>query len=282
MAPNYDNGKIYRLNCSDGHFYIGSTVASLSVRMNGHKQSAKRETSRVYKHCLSIGWENVDIELIEEYPCNSRKELTAREDYYIQKYRDNNQCLNCIRAHVTPEERKEQVQQYYQEHRDEIIKSHREYVEENSEIVTERRAKYRKENAEVLREKARKYAKEHPEWKKESRRKHYEENKKLVKEQCKKYSAEHKEQIATYKAEWARKKRAEVAEATAEARAKKATERKERTAERKEREKLIIQCECGGTYENKNFRKQRHFKSKMHTKYATANKIVTPPESTSA
>lgn len=280
MAPNYNNGKIYRLICEDGHFYIGSTVNSLSARLCGHKQSAKRETSPVYKHCVSIGWENVDIELIEEYPCNSRKELTSREDYYIQKYKHNKRCLNCIRAHVTPEERKEITHQYYQEHRDEIIQSHREYVEENREIVTERRAKYRKENAEVLREKARKYAKEHPEWKKESRRKHYEENKELVKEQCKKYSAEHKEQIAAYKAEWSRKKRAEVAEATAEARAKKVAERKKRTAERKAREKITVDCDCGGTYQQ--FHRHRHFASKMHTKYVSENQIVTPPESTSA
>ena len=281
MAPNYNNGKIYKLNCSDGHFYIGSTVASLSVRMNGHKQCAKTHPERtVYKHCLSIGWDDVDIELIEDYPCNSHKELVAREDYYIQQNKTNLKCLNIKRSHVTPEERKEQVQQYYQAHRDEIIQSNREYVEENREIVTERRAKYRKENAEVLREKARKYAKDHPEWKKESRRKHYEENKELVKEQCKKYSAEHKEQIATYKAEWARKKRAEIAEATAEARAKKATERKEKTAERKAREKITVDCDCGGTYQQ--FHRHRHFASKMHTKYVTANEIVTPPESTSA
>jgi hypothetical protein len=287
MAPNYDEGKIYRLICADGHFYIGSTVMTLASRFNGHKQSAKRETSRVYNHCNLIGWDNVRIQLLEDYPCESRKELTAREDYHIRQNKDDPNCLNCIRAHVTHEERKELMKEYYQEHREEIIASHREYVETNRDVVMERRAKYRQENAEELRAKAREYANAHPEWKKESRRKHYEENKELVKGQIKAYYEANKDAIKAYKSEWGRKKYAEKAEERAKVSAEKAKARKDKKEARLAHEHETIQCECGGQYQR--FHKNRHMASKKHQKYmggvgeplpaGSTNEIVQPPVS---
>ena len=263
MAPNYQNGKIYRIICSDGHFYIGSTVTTLGVRMNAHVQTAKKHPERpLYNHCTTLGWDNVNIELLEEYPCNSRKELTAQEDYHIQRHKKDPKCLNCNRAHLTPEEH---------------IQYHREYVEANREVVTERRAKYRQENAEELRAKAREYAKAHPEWKKESRRKHYEENKELVKGQIKAYYEENKDAIKAYRNEWARKKRAEKA-------GEKAKARKEKKEARLAHEHETIQCDCGGHYQR--FHKNRHMASKSHQRYEQehpaqpANIIVEVPQET--
>ena len=83
---NYANGKVYRLvNNVDEKFYIGSTCNPLHKRKNRHKRDAvKSPTQPVYKHLNIIGWENVEIILIESFPCNSKAELEARERYWIE------------------------------------------------------------------------------------------------------------------------------------------------------------------------------------------------------
>ena len=47
--------------------------------------------------------ENCKIELVENYPCNSKEELTAREGFYIQ----SNECVNKLVAGRTQRERNE-------------------------------------------------------------------------------------------------------------------------------------------------------------------------------
>jgi hypothetical protein len=83
--PNYEIGKIYKLvNSLDGKICIGSTCQTLAKRKGEHKRHATKYVDRkLYKHLNSIGWENVTIVLIENYACNNRDELKAREQYYI-------------------------------------------------------------------------------------------------------------------------------------------------------------------------------------------------------
>ena len=86
MVLNYCNGKIYKLtNNKDSMIYIGSTCNSLDFRLKGHISSACTELDRyVYHHLNIIGWQNVKIELIENYKCNCRTELFKRERYFIE------------------------------------------------------------------------------------------------------------------------------------------------------------------------------------------------------
>ena len=65
----YSTGKIYKLvNNVDDHIYIGSTCTSLSKRKHQHKLSSNQFPERkVYKHLSGLGWENIEIVLIEEY-----------------------------------------------------------------------------------------------------------------------------------------------------------------------------------------------------------------------
>ena len=84
-----NNGKIYKLECSDGSFYIGSTINELRVRFSGHKTDSKKCNSRVYSHINDLGWNEVKIVLIEEFSCNSKLELLKKEDEYIQRELEN-------------------------------------------------------------------------------------------------------------------------------------------------------------------------------------------------
>lgn len=46
----YEFGKIYRLECVDGHFYIGSTIQTLSMRLGLHRfVSPKQQSVHTYQ-----------------------------------------------------------------------------------------------------------------------------------------------------------------------------------------------------------------------------------------
>ena len=77
------------MNNVDEKYYIGSTCNSLHKRKNGHKSDAiKFPEQPVYKHLNTVRWDNVEIILIESYPCNSKAELEARERYWIESQED--------------------------------------------------------------------------------------------------------------------------------------------------------------------------------------------------
>ena len=92
--PNYQNGKFYKIvDNYRGNIYIGSTTIGLRQRLAGHVNTfnkyKKRERSytssfAIIKNC------NYDIVLLENYPCNNKEELHARERFHIE----HNICVN--------------------------------------------------------------------------------------------------------------------------------------------------------------------------------------------
>ncbi len=97
-ASDYSQGKIYKIVCNKtGLVYIGSTCKTLEKRLKGHVNDCKRYLDKKSHHLISsiyvIFSNDYKIELIEDYPCNNRKELLQREYYYI----DNIECINTHR-----------------------------------------------------------------------------------------------------------------------------------------------------------------------------------------
>ncbi len=91
-------GKIYKLSGGD-RFYYGSTKRSLNLRKNEHYYKSKHIAGRrLYKYFNSIGWDNVTIELVEAFSCESKAEILAKENEYINKYIGDTNCLNSILA----------------------------------------------------------------------------------------------------------------------------------------------------------------------------------------
>ena len=112
----YSKGKIYKVvDIGHNKMYIGSTVESLSKRMERHRSKYKEylrgdgDNTRVYWLFDEFGVENCKIELIENYPCNSREELEAQEG----KHQQSNKCINKVIAGRT-------VQEYLQDEYDYI------------------------------------------------------------------------------------------------------------------------------------------------------------------
>src|SRR5574343_1118606 len=97
-AKDYSKGKIYVLkNTENSLLYVGSTTTYLSCRMNVHKADATKSNSKLYANMREIGIDKFYIELLEDFPCDSYEELTAREHYYITTY---NTCENGYNTHI--------------------------------------------------------------------------------------------------------------------------------------------------------------------------------------
>lgn len=94
MTNRYQTGKIYRLLCNDGIYYIGSTTQALNIRLNTHKTLSKTKTERIYEHINQIGWDKTQIELLEAYPCSSKDELNKKEKEYRSRAKSDQLCLN--------------------------------------------------------------------------------------------------------------------------------------------------------------------------------------------
>jgi hypothetical protein len=93
--PNYQNGKIYEVHSpSLNQSYFGSTTLKyISSRMSTHRYNVKKNLQFSITPIILAG--DYSVTILEKYPCNSRAELTAREQYYI----DNYECVNNYFAH---------------------------------------------------------------------------------------------------------------------------------------------------------------------------------------
>jgi group I intron endonuclease len=170
----YDEGKVYKIVCEDGKYYIGSTIRTLKARLTAHKHaSTKTQTNNAYNHIKTIGWDNVTIELIELFPCEDRTQLLARETFFITKYKQDPLCLNTrnpLTDNTTPEAKqahKETCKQYYQQHRKEILQKRIEYQLENREKRSEYNREYRQRNSEKLKNYDKEYAEKYRERRRE-------------------------------------------------------------------------------------------------------------------
>jgi hypothetical protein len=81
----YANAKIYKMFRGSGtDIYVGSTTATLESRLHSHKNAALLHPERkVYKEIGDMG--NVQIALIEDFPCRTKRELLRRERYWYDQ-----------------------------------------------------------------------------------------------------------------------------------------------------------------------------------------------------
>jgi len=192
---NYQNGKIYSIRSYQTDLiYIGSTTQSLSKRLGKHRQYVKNKK-------ISSGeilkYPDYYIELIENFPCNSREELHKQEGYHIRK--NINICVNCCIAGRTKKEynndNKEKIKEsqkiYKENNKEKIIGYRKQYLEDNKEKIKESQKKYREDNKERIRELRRKNYEDN----KEKIKKYQEDNKEHIKEYQKKYREDNKSQL---------------------------------------------------------------------------------------
>lgn len=158
----YEKAKIYKLECEDGHYYYGSTINELRVRLGGHKKASTFRPYRVYQHINEIGWEKVKIVLVEAVPCTDRDELNRKENEYISSHKSDPFCLNNNLAVLTEDDRKDYKRRHTEAHKEELAEYHRQKRTGNPEVAEYQR-QYREANKERLRDQKRQYYADHKE-----------------------------------------------------------------------------------------------------------------------
>ena len=145
---NYQQGKIYKIEpiCEheENEIYIGSSALKyLSQRMDSHRgeyskwKRGKRNRTTSFILFDKYGYENCKIILIENYPCNTKEELSAREAYHIK----NNKCVNkCMPLRTR--------KQYKLDNKEKIKISDKLYREANKDKIK----KYKTDNKEKIKE----------------------------------------------------------------------------------------------------------------------------------
>ena len=171
--PEYQNGKIYKVwDNSYTKCYVGSTTESLAQRMSKHRCYYKqwlvgsKKKLMVYELFNEFGVINCKIELIENYPCQSKAELEAREGHHIRN-------LDSINKRIEGRTKKE-----YRESIKEKMKEYSsEYRETNKELIREQRKQYRQENKEKIANAKKEYGEKSKEEIAKKKKERYEQNK---------------------------------------------------------------------------------------------------------
>ena len=146
---DYSKGKLYKL-VSDftEQVYVGGTIQELSVRKSEHETGCDRWINEKPNSPYVSSFELLKlgecrIELLENFPCNNRRELDERERYWIE---NTPNCVNKVIPFRTAEELRERRQKYKAENyilnKESISQSKKEYYILNKERILESKKEY--------------------------------------------------------------------------------------------------------------------------------------------
>jgi hypothetical protein len=161
MDNIYQKGQLYTIRSHQTDiFYIGSTTQALHQRLSGHRRdfkkwSADNENINFITSFEILKYEDHYIELLEIFPCNSKKELNKREGQHI---RSQEKCVNkCIAGRTRLEwenDNKKNIIEYHIKYRDEHQEQIKKYRDENKEQNLEYQKQYYETNKDQILEKA--------------------------------------------------------------------------------------------------------------------------------
>ena len=145
----YQNGQIYKIvDVGFNKCYIGSTCEGISKRFSRHKEFYKSYKNNKYHFMTSFslfdefGVDNCKIYWIEDYPCNSKKELEKREGEIIKDTKCINKHIPCRTIQEYNEDNKEWLKSLkkknYEDRRDEILQRIKEHRQNNLESEREK------------------------------------------------------------------------------------------------------------------------------------------------
>jgi len=250
LLANYSKTVIYKIQCKDENvsdIYIGHTT-NFKQRNNLHKSNCNIVTSKGYNYKIykiireNGGWDNWNMTIIEEYPCENVNQARERERYWIEKESSS------LNVSIPNRSKKEYSQIYRIIHREEIAEKTKEYRENNKDKI--------KEYIECNKEKI---SFQKQDW--------YEENKTAILEKAKEHYEENKEEKLAYQKQYAEEQKEEIAEKQKEYREK----NKEKLSEQKKEYREAHKEEASKA--NKEWREANKEKLK-----AQKSEIITPTE----
>ena len=193
--PNYQNSQIYKLVSNmTSDIYIGSCLMRLSTRLSNHKSKDNKCASKK----LFVDDAIVTIVLIENFACNTKNELKARELHHIT----TNNCINVNKPFVCEipfgdgkEWNKEYMKEYKAINAEQIKLKKKEYNAINAEQIKSKTKEYYAINAEQIKSKAKEYNVINAEKIKSKAKEYYAINAEQIKSKTKEYKAINSEQI---------------------------------------------------------------------------------------
>ena len=190
----YNNGKIYKIEpiCEhdEGEIYIGTTTElRLCKRMTKHRHDYKKQGEKkttAFKIFEKYGIENCRILLLENFSCETRDELQAREGYYIRTLKCVNRIINGRTDKEYREDNKEKKKitdkLYYEKNKEKINLQNHDNYNKNKERYLEQKKQYRLEHLQEEKERAKLYRENNKEVCKERDRLKYLRNKEKLAE----------------------------------------------------------------------------------------------------
>ena len=176
----YQRGKIYKLISNQTEdVYYGSTIEDkITNRLSKHRGSYKRWLSKKSKYTTSyeiVKYDDCKIILVENYPCDTKYELAAQEQYYI----DNFSCVNKQKA-PTGLSKENYSKQFYIEHKHKINEKNKQYYIEHKHKINKKNKQYYIDHKHKINEKIKQYYIEHVDEKKEYGKQYYYDHKEIV------------------------------------------------------------------------------------------------------
>jgi hypothetical protein len=181
--PDYSKGIIYTIRSRDS-VYVGSTIDFRS-RKKDHKSVIYNENSKQYNYKL---YKNIrknngewDMQPYSQYPCKSKLELTIKEEKIRQLLKADLNMLSCGSGLT----RKEYVEKYREEHKDEIEKYKKQYYEEHKDEISEKQKQYNDQHKDKISEQKKQYTEQNKDKISEKKKQWYEQNKDKISEKKK-------------------------------------------------------------------------------------------------
>lgn len=246
MTRDYSKGKIYRLVCNiTDQTYYGSTIQTLSQRLANHRNDQKEWLNGTGNYMTSfeiLKGNDYNIIWIENYPCEDKEQLEARERYFIE----NNECVNKNIPNRTKKE-------YYEDNKEVLLEKQKQKYEENKEMFLSRRKEYRDQNKDKIYEINKQYRLNNHDKVVQKKKEYYQNNKETILSKNKEYRENHKEQKAIQDKTYAEKNKDKV--------------REYKYKYYLEHFNDTYTCDCGVTL--KKFSKPSHNKSKYHLQHCS-------------
>lgn len=145
--------------------YIGSSW-DYDERLANHKYNCYDENSNnynceLYKYIRenNIDWNDITIEDIYTQELDEKNNLFKRqtEQKYIEKYDSKNNGLNTRNAYTTDEQKKEQLKEYHENHKEELKEYYKEYRDKHKEEIKHKKKEYYENHKEEILERMKLY-----------------------------------------------------------------------------------------------------------------------------
>ena len=130
---DYKNGKIYSIRSHQtDKVYFGSTCSPLAKRLYEHKNKYKLFLNGKYHYNSSfeiLKYDDVYIELVEDFPCENKNQLFKREGEIIRGG-------GCVNKNIAGRTRTNK--EYYDDNKEQISQKKKDYYEQNKEKLNEK------------------------------------------------------------------------------------------------------------------------------------------------